>query len=320
VAPDERLRRELERAGRPADPTGIYEDLIRRRERRRIRRRAGVAGLAVLVVAGSAVAVMALSRVFGTGVEPAASVPPSTPTLPDTPAATPTASASVASAGEDIGLGFPVCNVTSVGGEFAPGSRGTAYVAPGLGDAGGGPEEPGGFQVVAVDATGDGLADASYGPLECETLPCRAFGAPDVNGDGIDELLIENVAFTIKGLKLFVMTDGSVAPAVVAPPGSTAFGYEGFEAGAEPQLWLGGDAGNWDAIRCEPFDGGRAFVSTTSFQPVDAPGDREVTETWFVLDGLDLLVVDVQEYSAPEDGGTPPYMQTDGCGVRFPYP
>lgn len=33
---DEHLRRELERAGRPADPTGVYEELIRRRERRQI--------------------------------------------------------------------------------------------------------------------------------------------------------------------------------------------------------------------------------------------------------------------------------------------
>lgn len=68
---DERLRRDLVHAGRPADPTGVYEHLIRRRERRRMLRRAqcGVLGLAVVV--GSGAAVLVLLRVF----EPSGSTP-----------------------------------------------------------------------------------------------------------------------------------------------------------------------------------------------------------------------------------------------------
>ena len=39
MALDERLRRELDRAAQPADPSGVYEHLIRRRERRKIGRK-----------------------------------------------------------------------------------------------------------------------------------------------------------------------------------------------------------------------------------------------------------------------------------------
>ena len=54
MALDERLKHELERAGRPADPSGVYEDLIRRRERRRIVRKVESGVLAIVVVAVSA--------------------------------------------------------------------------------------------------------------------------------------------------------------------------------------------------------------------------------------------------------------------------
>ncbi len=61
---DDRLRRDLERAARPADPAGVYEELIRRRERRRIVRRIEATALAVAVVAGTLAGTYGLSRVF----------------------------------------------------------------------------------------------------------------------------------------------------------------------------------------------------------------------------------------------------------------
>jgi hypothetical protein len=241
-------------------------------------------------------------------------------TIAPAPTATPSPSPEGA---QDIGLGFPVCDVTSVAGTFAPGVDGTAFVATRTGDTGGCPPLDGATQVLAVDVTGDGLADTSYGPLECDQW-CDAFAAPDVNRDGDDELLVRNIQFSIAGLKLFEVEAGdggaAVGPVTVAPPGSATFGYQGFEAGTEPQFWLGGDAGNLDAIRCEPFEGGRALVSTTSFHPIEAPGDRDVTETWFVLEGFDLHVVDVREYAVPVNDDTQPFMQTDGCGANLPYP
>lgn len=64
MALDERMRRELERAGRPADPTGVYEELIRRRERRRLVRRGQQTVLAIVVVTGVIGGALAVSRVF----------------------------------------------------------------------------------------------------------------------------------------------------------------------------------------------------------------------------------------------------------------
>ena len=83
---------------------------------------------------------------------------------------------------------------------------------------------------------------------------------------------------------------------------------------------LGGDAVQWDAIRCESFEGGRALVSTSSSYPIDAPGDVEVTETWFVLERYELRVVDVREYTAPANDDTQPYRETGGCRANLePY-
>ena len=70
MALDERLRRELERAGRPADPSGVYEELIRRRERRRIGRRVQAGTLALVVFAATIGGFFALTRVFRGSEEP----------------------------------------------------------------------------------------------------------------------------------------------------------------------------------------------------------------------------------------------------------
>ena len=67
MALDERLRHELDQAAQPADPSGIYEHLIRRRERRQIGRKVGRGVLAVAVVVGSIAGVYGLSQVFESG-------------------------------------------------------------------------------------------------------------------------------------------------------------------------------------------------------------------------------------------------------------
>jgi Tol biopolymer transport system component len=71
VALDERLERELERAARLGDPAGVYEDLVRRRERLRIRRRVTAGAIAFVVFIGGAFGVYALSRTIGTEPQPA---------------------------------------------------------------------------------------------------------------------------------------------------------------------------------------------------------------------------------------------------------
>ena len=320
MALDERLRRAFEGAGEPADPSGVYEDVIRRRERRRMARRAKIGVLSIVVVAGSVVGVVILSRAFaptesrsGAGGGHTPSVQPD-PTPVDVPPG-----------GEDIGLGFPVCDVTSVAGVFAPGVDGTAWVATKSGDVGC-PSLGEGIQVIAIDLSGDGVADTSFGPLECDPW-CSAFAAPDVDGDGTDELLIQNIQFTIAGLRLYdVRSDPeeTVAPVTVSSPG---YPGEDLAPGAEPQLWIGGDAFDSETLRCfedeSPAAGpGRVLVQTSATQvpPDSLDAMWHATATWFDLQP-DGTVTIVDRFDFEEPVASPSFAQRNPlCGARLPAP
>jgi len=227
--------------------------------------------------------------------------------------------------GEDIGLGFPVCNVTSVSGVFAPGVDGTAWVATKTGDVGC-PSLGDGMQVVALDMSGDGVADTSFGPLQCDPW-CSAFAAPDVDGDGTDELLIQNIQFTIAGLRLYdVRSDpqATVAPVTVASPG---YPGEDLAPGAEPQFWIGGDAFDSDTMRCfedqpPPTGPGRVLIQTSATQvPPDSPDSKwHATETWFDL-RPDGTVTIVDHFDFEEPVASPSFAQRNPlCGARLPAP
>lgn len=61
---DDRLTRELERAARPAEPAGVFDEIDRRRGRRAVMRRVQTAMLATVVFAGSIGGVLVLNRAF----------------------------------------------------------------------------------------------------------------------------------------------------------------------------------------------------------------------------------------------------------------
>jgi hypothetical protein len=223
---------------------------------------------------------------------------------------------------QDIGLGFPVCDVTSVRGQFAPGMDGRAFVGTRTSDTDGCPTADGGMQVLAVDFDGDRLADTSYGPLECDER-CSAFSAPDIDGDGTDELLVQNVEFSIIGLTLFEVQlgDGGAAlgPVTVAPPGDPA---GGFQPGAIPQLWLGGDAFSLDTLRCGALDApigpGLVYTSAESL-PHDSPdAEWHAHEVTFFLRNWELHVVDVREFTEPVGTGPPSFQSGETlCGSNL---
>ena len=239
---------------------------------------------------------------------------------PVLPTATPTPTPSPTPVGEDIGLGFPVCDVTNVRGQFAPGVDGKAFVATRAGDTGC-PDLGDGMQVFAVDLDGDGLADTSYGPLECDQW-CFAYSAPDVDGDGTDEVLVQNVQFSIVGLKLFEVQLGdggaAIGPVTVAPPG---YPQGGLEPGAEPQLWLGGDAFDLDTLRCEDSPEGRVLIHTTATE--DPPDSTDAVWqataiTYSLNDDFTVSIVEVREFTEPV-GSRPPSFQSDEtlCGSNL---
>ncbi len=225
-------------------------------------------------------------------------------------------------AGRDIGLGFRVCNVTSVQGHFGDAQTvGTAYVATKRGDVGPCPNASEADNVVAVDVTGDGQADAVYGPIECEVV-CTAFAVPDVDVDGTDELLVQDVAFSIAGLRLFkigLADSPAIVPVTVAPPGDPVAGYE---PGKKLRLWLGGDAFRLDALRCESGPDGRVLVATSAeSRPHDSlDAVWYAHETTFILrqDGA-LEVVGTRDFEEPTTSGSPSFATRGGlCGARLP--
>lgn len=228
--------------------------------------------------------------------------------------------------GEDIGLGLRLCDVTSVRGTFLSGygEGQSAVVGMILRPDGSCPRSEFEMEgIAAIDLTGDGVVDIASEPFTCQQ-GCNVFAAPDIDGDGNDELLVQNIQFSIVGLKLFEVVPNEDEPALVAvtvaPPGDAPFGFQGFEAGEEPQFWIGGDAFIADAIRCEPREGGRVFISTTGeSRPHDSPEARFfATETTFILEDGVLRVLDVREYEASLDDPSP--FVTTGCGADLdPY-
>lgn len=211
-------------------------------------------------------------------------------------------------AGEDIGLGFPVCNVSSIKGRFSlPDANATVFVATRASDAGGCPQPEEAFNVVALDTDQDGLVDTSFGPIEC-TLECRAFSAPDVDGDGTDELLVVQDGGAVVGLRLYdiVSTDGELAivPVNVAEPGDP---LSLLVPGQQAFFLLGGDEFQLYALECgtvpEP-DGPGIIATGAEARPHDSiDAQWHAHQTTLVLrdDGM-LHVVDVRDFTEPVSG------------------
>jgi hypothetical protein len=318
VVLDERLRRTFEVAGEPADPSGVYEDLIRRRERRRMARGMTLGVVSVAVVAACIVGIVILSRVFTpTESRPGADggVAPSVQPVP-TPA-------DVAPTGKDIGLGFPVCNVSTIEGPFAsPDTNATISVATKAGDLGGCPQPDGAFNVVTLDTDQDGVADASFGPIEC-TIECRTFSAPDLDADGTAELLIVQSGGSILGLGLFDVdvreSEPVLEPMTVASPGDPA---GGFEPGEVVRLLLGGDEFYLDTLRCgdpEMRHGPGLIVTTAESLPHDSPDARwHAHTTVFALVDGSLQVMDIGDFTEPAGVEAPSFQSGETlCGSNL---
>jgi hypothetical protein len=245
------------------------------------------------------------------------------------PPVTPTPTPSPRPEGQDIGLGFPVCNVSSIKGRFAsPDANATLFVATKAADLGGCPQPDGAVNVVALDTDQDGVADASFGPIEC-TLECRAFAAPDIDGDGTDELLVVQSGGSVVGLRLYDVTPSETAPSIdpvtVAEPGDPD---GGFEPGEQPTLFLGGDGFGLDALQCGDVIGpdGPGIVATSAESlPHDSPdAEWHAHQTTFVLadEGL-LRVVDVRDFTEPvtDDPGGPSFRSGETlCGSNLGPP
>jgi hypothetical protein len=154
---------------------------------------------------------------------------------------------------DDIGLGKRWCEMQALEdldllGDGIPSTAWTGYPVNGEGRC---PRNPG-WQV-AVDVTGDGSADAAWGPIEsCRYTGCAPLGATDLDADGDQELVIHTL-FSIIDHVYFSVRPGNEVPYVIEPilvaePGHPA---AGIQPGAPLITSAAGDAGYAGWIRCE---------------------------------------------------------------------
>jgi hypothetical protein len=312
VALDERLRHELQRAARPADPSGVYEHMIRRRERRRIVRKVQRGVLAVAVVTGSIAGAYGLSRLF---------LPEATPVAPSpSPRERPLPEGAV-----DIGVGYPVCFAQRLGriDYLGDGTDGNAWTAVPVKDDGTCPEHPEPDRyLLAVDHTGDEVADSWIDlPFECEN-GCAPFDATDLDGNGTQELVVVKY-FSIMSYSFFDVRpratgDLRVAPILVAAPGH---GPAQIFADEPLRIDAGGDAGYGSSIECDGYPSAPVIVWSWSYAEIDSDEPTEVHVTRIELqpDGL-FHVIDTNDFTVP--AGTPsgvadPYELGPECGVDW---
>jgi hypothetical protein len=261
----------------------------------------GVVGLSIIAMAtdGSDPEVLIEGEVLGFSWQP---VPDASDLPQQTEPPTPSPSDGV---GEDIGLGFPVCNVSSIKGRFAsPNANATLFVVTKAGDLGGCPQPEAAFNVVALDSDQDGVADVSFGPIEC-TLECRAFSAPDIDGDGTGEALVVQDGGAVVGVRLYdiVATGGEpeIVPVDIAEPGDP---QSGLLSGEQASFLLGGDEFELYTLRCEeiPLPWGLGLVATSAearpHDSTDAEWHAHQTTSVLRSDGL-LHVLDVREFTEP---------------------
>lgn len=303
---DDRLARDLERAARPADPGGLYEQMIRRRERRRIARKARTVVLTAALVGGSIAGAFALWNVFGQH----ASVDPAEKQLPR--------------GAEDVGIGFPMCQVERLGriDYLGDGTDGIAWTGAALDEGQTCREAMSQAEyILAVDHTGDRVAD-SWVTLPFECIFCPPFAATDLDGNGTDELLVARY-FSIMDFYVFaVLPDESgdlrVAALLVAPPGHEP---AGIESGELLRIDAGGDEGYASSIRCEGYPSEPVIEWSWGYSPIEGDGPGEVHVTRLVLrpDGL-FHVVETNDATLPAGSEPEITSQRDlgrQCGVDW---
>jgi hypothetical protein len=317
------LERELAQLGnRISDSITPSPHMAERVFRRARIRRAATAATGALLVAVLGLTSFAAVEAFTarTTRGPIGPIPSESPSPTETPPGV----------GRDIGLRFPVCDVHRLSGiDFlGDGTDGTAWTATTVTDAGRCDKKEKNSYLVAADVTGDGAADASWGPLRY-CFFCEPFGATDFDGDGDDELVVLVAGGSVAMYQVFAAEkapDSSVefGPLTLAPPGNPA-GH--LPAGKPLRMSAGGDEGFSATVACDGYPEDSVLIVAWSDHPVEGPGSEttEVHITRVVLQDGAFHVVDTLNTEQPTTYGPrssaslPDVFSRRGreCGLRF---
>jgi WD40 repeat protein len=224
--------------------------------------------------------------------------------------------------GRDIGLDVRVCFPSRLGGiDFTGDGAGSAWTAVPVKGDGTCPRyaKPGTY-LLAVDDTGDRLADSWLDlPFDC-SVGCAPFDATDLDGDGSEELVITSY-FSIMDYYFFSVRqnpagDPQVEPILVADPGHQP---AGIRAGLPLRIDAGGDEGYGSSIRCEGHPSAPVIIWSWSSGPVEgnAPTEVHVTRIQLHVDGL-FHVIGTNDYTVPARAPTGIGHETrPACGVDW---
>jgi hypothetical protein len=127
-----------------------------------------------------------------------------------------------------------------------------------------------------------GPASGSWSLPDCR-FGCRLIAAPDVDGDGADELAVSLEAFSILDVAIYSAPPVEVGPTRIPLMGAGDPGG-GFLPDSPPGFSLGGDAFWSYALRCDE-EAGRVLVQVQGeTKPHDGPEAKwHVRETWLRL-------------------------------------
>lgn len=225
--------------------------------------------------------------------------------------------------GLDIGLDFRLCRTNRLDGidMLGDGTAGSAWTGVRVKPDGSCPSEFEGFSLVAVDHTGDGIADSWWGPMQY-CVGCEPFDATDLNADGAEELVVlaqwgTTPQYLLFQLRTEAVQEPRVQPILVASPGHP---QAGFRPGESTALVAGGDEGFSGSIRCEGYPEAPILVATWSDHPIDGPGSetKEVHETRLRLEADGLMhVLGSSDSTQPTTDPGPERWTGGACGVQF---
>jgi len=224
--------------------------------------------------------------------------------------------------GLEIGIGVALCDVSTIESDFTgDGGKDTVWV--------GIPAHNGrcadvadGTAVVAIDDTGDGLADGSYVGLR-GWVACRAYAAADLDGDGIPELivLIQSSATPTYGIYEAIKGPNTEPSSGLVPVTMTSDAPAmGLSAGDPLTLTTGGDEGYSYAVGCEGSQSSPVLVQWRSEHPIEGPGSdvRDIYVTKLRLAAETATVIDSQHTTQATSDPMPfDSLDSTGCGVRW---
>jgi dipeptidyl aminopeptidase/acylaminoacyl peptidase len=224
----------------------------------------------------------------------------------DAPSSPQTAAADTT--GQDVGLPFRLCEVSSTRFSLDENTRSTAWLGSRVGPAGCPRTVSDGTSVLAVDVDGDGVADGSLATIPCE-IGCSVVAASDLEGGGADELVVMTSGGSVSAFRLYeVDRRGGVRPVIVVGRGAPA--HDGFSTGEPVVLRTGGDEGSSYSVRCRSVDGSRTYAATwieqTAFDSPDTTYLVRTTTFRFVDDQIHVdssTTQELQDAPAPQPSG-----------------